>query len=289
MDITELYKIVYYGPEDHLRGAILVGDTDTGFQFLFKDNSLDTYTARGVIHKFFTVKGQAEADKLSNPLSQPCIKKRDHIMLSGPSEASIGFRPYFSLTFFLFGDIRHALSFTEPEDSRELSVPLEREYMTDDGTRTLTILYALFDKAVEAHVKVKIVDVASAFHIYGVIAARTSAIESPAYSSILFCKDEDEKFQVKPGNGDADLSLSRSIVGVPLGSELILQFGLCLCSAGGDKMVTKFQRIDVTEDEISSKTVRYIPGGNQCVIEVEINWKSKREFKPYDNQGETSC
>ncbi|KAL8116800.1 uncharacterized protein LOC141668806 [Apium graveolens] len=280
MDIAELYKIIYYGPDDHLRGAIVVCDSQTGFQFLYKDDSLDTYSPRDVLRKFFTVKGQEEADKISNPVSQPFIKKWDYIMLSGPNEASIGFLPDFSLSCFLFGDIRHALSFKKPDDSRELSVPLRREYITRDGNRMLTILYAYFEKAVEAHVKVKIVNVSSAFGIYGVIAARTSAIESPAYSSLLFCQDEDEKFQVKRGNGDGDLSLSRSIVGVPLGSELILQFDLCLCSANGDKMMTEFRRIDVTENETSSKTVRLLPCGNQCLIVAEINWRSKRESKP---------
>ncbi|KAK1394339.1 hypothetical protein POM88_013395 [Heracleum sosnowskyi] len=59
-------------------------------------------------------------------------------------------------------------------------------------------------------------------------------------------------------------------------------------SAGGDKKVTEFRRIDVTEHETSSKTVREIDCGNLCLIVAEINWKSKREFKPYDNnQGDT--
>lgn len=277
MDITELYRIVYHGPKDHLRGAILVCDTETGFQFLFKDKSLDTFGPKDLFLHFFNVENQVEADTKSNPMSQPFIKSGDHITLSGPSEASIGFLPDFALSYFLFGDIRHSLVVEKPDHSKHFSVPLQRNFMTHDGTRTLSILYACFEKAVEAHVKVKMANVMSAFDLCGVIAARTSAIEESAYSSILFFKGEDEKFQVKPGNGDDELPLSRSIVGVPFGSKLILQFGLR--SDGSD--IIHYEQIDVTEDETSSKSIRQIHRGNQCVMQAEINWRSKREFESY--------
>lgn len=156
-------------------------------------------------------------------------------MLTGPNEASIGFEPDFTLRYFLFGGIQTLLSFEKPDDSTQLSVPLKRDFMTDDGTRLLSVLFAYFDKAVEARVKFKIGNVTSEFDLYGVIAARTSAIEESAFSSILFFKGEDEKFQVKPGNGDDELPLCRGIVGVPFGSTLILQFGLH--SDGSDIMV----------------------------------------------------
>lgn len=253
-------------------------DAETGFQFLFKDNSLDTFGPKKVFIKLFHIKDQMEADQKSNPTSQPLIKHGGHIMLTGPNLASIGFEPDFSLSYFLVGDIRTTLTFKKPDDSKQLSVPLQRDYMTDDGTRLLSVLYAYFEKAVEAHVKFKIAHVMSEFDLYGVIAARTSAIEDSAYSSILFFKGEDEKFQVKPRNGDDELPLSRSIVGAPFGSTLILQFGLH--SDGSDIMVEHCESIEVTEDETSSKSVRPIYSGNKCVIVAEINWRSKREIGP---------
>ena len=100
-DIAELYRIVYLGPEDHLRGSILVCDAESGFQFLFKDNSLDPYGPKDVFMKLFHMEDQAEADQKSNPKTQPLIKSGGHIMLTGPSEASIGFSPDFSQLFSL--------------------------------------------------------------------------------------------------------------------------------------------------------------------------------------------
>lgn len=77
-DIAELYRIVYFGPEDHLRGAIVVRDAESGFQFLFKDNSLDTYGPKDVVFKIFRSEGQMEADQKSNPTTQPLIKNMGH-------------------------------------------------------------------------------------------------------------------------------------------------------------------------------------------------------------------
>lgn len=37
-DLAEVYRVIYNGPVEHLRGAILTSDVDTGFQLLFKDN-----------------------------------------------------------------------------------------------------------------------------------------------------------------------------------------------------------------------------------------------------------
>ena len=73
------------------------------------------------------------------------------------------------LSYFLFGDIRTTLTFEKPDDSKQLSVPLQRDYMTDDGTRLLSVLYAYFEKTVEAHVKFKISNVMSEFDLHGVI------------------------------------------------------------------------------------------------------------------------
>ncbi|KAK1394137.1 hypothetical protein POM88_013193 [Heracleum sosnowskyi] len=143
MDLAEVYRVKYNGPVDHLRGAILTSDVDTGFQLLFKDKAL---------------------------------------------------------------------------------VPLKRVVESEDGNQVLTMLYAFFENAVEAHVEVKITGVESDFDLYGVITARTSAITETPYSSILFFKDEEEKMSVKRGDGEIDIDLSRRIVGVPLGSQLILQF-----------------------------------------------------------------
>lgn len=51
--------------------------------------------------------------------------------------------------------------------------------MTNDGTTLLSILYTYFEKLVEAYVKVKTTNMMCAFDLYGVIAARRYAIESP--------------------------------------------------------------------------------------------------------------
>jgi hypothetical protein len=137
------------------------------------------------------------------------------------------------------------------------------------------MLYAVFENAVEARVKVKFTDVKSDFSFYGVIASRTSAITHPAYSNILFFKNKDEKMQVESGDVEKDITLLRSIVGVPLESKLFLEFGL---HSDGNKMVQDRLVIDV-ENIVHGSKVPYevaVPCG-KCRIKVEIEWRCQRE------------
>ncbi|MCH97580.1 hypothetical protein A2U01_0018575, partial [Trifolium medium] len=135
--------------------------------------------------------------------------------------------------------------------------------------------YAFFENAVEARIKVKFSNIKSDFGLYGVIAARTSVIVDPAFSSILFFRDKDEKLQLEVGK-DLDITLLRSIVGVPLGSKLILQFGLC---TDDNEKIQVTLPIDVVNVQHKG-THDAAASCDKCSINVEIEWRCEREPKP---------
>lgn len=272
-----MYRVIYNGDVDHLRGAILTSDVDTGFQLLFKDKGLAAMTTRQIGMRYLRYSNYMKENEELDVSSYPTIEDQGHIMLNGPIQASIGVECGFCISFYLFGNIHRTIATPCPLGKPDVvSVPLERTIESEDGNQAITMLYAFFENAVEAHVKVKFTDVKSDFNLYGVIASRTSAIADPAFSSILFFKDEDEKMQVKGGQGDIDIPLLRSIVGVPLGSKLILQFGLF--SDDNEKIVQDRKLIDV-ENIVHGSTTRYpIPiSCGKCGIKVEIEWRCQRE------------
>ncbi|KAK1394135.1 hypothetical protein POM88_013191 [Heracleum sosnowskyi] len=135
-------------------------------------------------------------------------------------------------------------------------------------------LAEVYRNAVEAHVEVKITDVESDFDLYGVITARTSAITETPYSSILFFKGEDEKMSVKRGDGEIDIDLSRRIVGVPLGSQLILQF--CLFSDDNNVLVRERVSIDVQNIVQDSTYPHPLMLCGKCGIRLGIKWRCQR-------------
>lgn len=273
-DLAEVYRVIYNGPVEHLRGAILTSDVDTGFQLLFKDKALAKYSTREIGLKYINRSDYIEDQKELDVSSFPLIEDGGNIMLNGPIEASIGVSCGFCISFYLFGDIHRTIATPCPRGYPDVfSVPLKRVIHSEDGNQMLTMLYAFFENAVEAHVAVKITGVKSDFDFYGVIAARTSAITDIPYSSILFFKDEDEKMSVKSGDDEIDIDLSRRIVGVPLGSLLILQFHLF--SNDKNVMVREKVAIDVQNKVQDSPYYHPMSCGN-CGIRLEIKWRCQR-------------
>lgn len=274
MDLAEVYRVIYNGPVEHLRGAILTSDVDTGFQLLFKDKELLKFSTRETGMNYLREIDYIEADKKLDVSSFPLIEDKGHIILNGPIEASIGVSCGFCISFYLFGDIHDTIAIPSPRGNPDVvAVPLRRLSESEDGNKVLTVLYAFFENAVEAHVNVKITNVKSDFDLYGIITARTSAITSPAYSSILFFKDEDEKLPVKCGDDEIDIELSRRIVGVPLGSQLILQFRLY--SDDNYEMVRESVPIDV-QNIVQGSTFSHPMSCGKCGIILEIKWRCER-------------
>ncbi|KAK1400427.1 hypothetical protein POM88_000032 [Heracleum sosnowskyi] len=128
-------------------------------------------------------------------MNRPAIQPRDELILTGPHEESI---------------------------SR--SCPLEKRILSKDGTGEILVLCALFNNAMEAHLEIELLtNDESAINGHGVVAASTSAILQPGFSSTVFMK--------KPSSGmnvghKEQIPLSRSVIAVPYESTLFLDFHL---------------------------------------------------------------
>lgn len=267
-----MYRVIYDGPTDKLRGVVLSLDFDNGWQYLFKDEGLDDYNnPKDIVCEYLHVDFYMNADKEIDKSSKPDIKSGAHIILNGPAEASIDAAGGFCLRFYLCGAFHGSINVESDVESEMPPLPQKAVFLSDDGKRFFKIYYAIFHNAVEANVKVKLTHAKSECDLYGAISARTSAISHPAYSTIIFFKEEHgEKMKLKSGK-ETSLSLSRSFVAVPLGFQLILEFGLII----DNKRLQDKLFIDVKTDAERSNTFYEIPCSH-CKIQVEIDWRSKR-------------
>ncbi|XP_017229727.1 uncharacterized protein LOC108204676 [Daucus carota subsp. sativus] len=106
--------------------------------------------------------------------------------------------------------------------------------------------------------------------------ARTSAIERPAYSSIIF-NEECGIFIELGSGGDIVIPLLRDIVAVPLGHQLILEINLSGKDNDGkkdsDKMVEDYLVFDAIDDGKSTKSI----SGSKGELRVEVSWRSREK------------
>lgn len=280
MDLAEVYRVIYEGPDDYLQGIIVSVDEESGGQFLFAEKGLDRNGEVGKeeLCKYLNVKLYTDANK---KLEMPLMKSMEHIMLNGPTKASICAVPGFSLILYLFGVIYGHVSFS----FERFSVPLLKVITSRTGNRRLTILYAVFENAAQAHVKIKLKNANSAFGLYGIINARTSAIKHTAYSSLLFFKDKDDPEKIKEGPGPGDeifIPLSRPLVAVPLESKLILEINLHT----DDKGEIFKDRVTFTAKE-GEQSSSY--GPKKCSkgeVTVEVSWRYKSKIMELIEQEE---
>lgn len=251
-------------------------DQRNGAQFLFNDmDHLHTDNPIDYVIDYDSAELYREADGQLDVSSKPLITSGDLIILGGLAQAAIQASGGFELEFYLFG-VFYEYVFLRNDDYRKtLSVPLHKIIHGDGGRRKLKINYAVFDNAVEAHVKVKLTEVDSAFDFNGTVHAMTSAIEDPEYASILYFRDYDHRVRLEPEE-EMILLLSRHIVVVPLGSQLILHF--CLHVDDKEELITV---TFVAKEGLTSdiQEIVYSKG----VIQVEVNWRSERQPQRMNN------
>ncbi|XP_074334577.1 uncharacterized protein LOC141672000 [Apium graveolens] len=293
MELAEVYRVVYEkGPDDKLRGTIVCKDKTNGCHDLFNGKALDDDTT----FEDNTFEGNKDDENTSEgynddmPLSLiskpnlrsmrrvPLIRSLDHIIPNGPSKASICAKNGFSVNINLFGVIFEEVTIEYPRHDM-LSTPLTEDLLSEDGTRYLTLFYAIFENAVEAHVSVTLTNYSDPFYLYGVIAARTSAIDDRAYSSLIFLKGHGEKMKVGTGH-DIPIPFSRHIVAVPLKSQLILEFSLNASNnvkeiEDGDKMVQRIVIFDAKRDGRNDYLIDFVEKTGE--VKVKVEWKSVRK------------
>lgn len=270
-----MYKIIYNGPADKLRGMIVCADEENGFQYLFKDIGPNKMDIIDTILNYNTPEAYKEADSQLDLSSKQVISTRGHIMLNGPTNSSISTRYGFTIRIFMFGVMHGPLYFKFSHRQPEmLSRPLRKAFVSKDGSRSLTFLYAMFGNAMEAHVKVKVAEVNSGFNLCGVKVARTSKIPDLAYSRILFFREQGDKIKVKLGE-ENNIPLSRPFVAVPVESDLIV--GVNLFSDDNVNMIEDTLTFVATRDRTNSEPECRLITCHNCVIKVEVSWRSTRK------------
>lgn len=243
--LAEVFNVVYRGRdkiEPHKQiGTIKVSD-DVNGHYLYKVEDVDQ--------------------------RKPSLQQIDELLLSGPTKSSISAEESLTIDVDLFGGaFKDSLYIDDcpSDDSLKTGSPLEMKIVSEDGTGEIYVLYAVFDNAIEAQLEVKfLADDDFPIQVYGCVAASTSKIEAPGYSSMLFLERPCGKIEVGPSKL---LPLSRSIVAVPLEFELLVDMHLMT----GDE-------IDIYEDTVSFQAQRTgtsikVVTGKKCKIEVKVCWK----------------
>lgn len=267
-----MYRIRYEGPEDKLRGVILCKDQENGYQCLYKDENMEGVDVNSIMLKYNTFESYKDADKQLGLGNCSSVRDSDHVIPNTHIKSSIRAKDGFSLKFCMFRDVYQDVDFEFPDRLSDLSAPLEETVYSHDGFKYLTVFYAIFNNAVEAHVKVTLTKITDPFDLYGLVAARTSAIEYPAYSSLIFCKQHGKEIHMCNGD-NVIIPLSRSIVAVPLDDQLILEFSLQEEGEENIKMVEDFLIFQARKDGTSTDSIRCSKGE----LKVEVTWRSTRE------------
>lgn len=147
-------------------------------------------------------------------MNRPSIRPGDELILTSPNEDSISGERHFEVDIDLFsGDYKSSICYEYfPANKKLHNFPLEKRIISKDGTGEIVVLYALFNNAMEAHIEIELLtNDESAVNVHGVVAASTSAIPPPAFSSMVFLK--------KPGFGinvgyKEQIPLSRSVIAI---------------------------------------------------------------------------
>lgn len=201
--LAEVFNVIYLGPDEikpeKQMGTIVVTDKYLS-HYLYQVESVD--------------------------MNRPAIQPRDELILTGPHEDSISSEGRLKIEVDLFcGDYKSSICYKWFPVSKELhNCPLEERILSKDGTGEILVLYALFDNAMEAHLEIELLTTdESAINVHGVVAASTSAILQPAFSSIVFMKEA--SYGINVGHKE-QIPLSRSVIAIPYESTLFLDFNL---------------------------------------------------------------
>ncbi|KAK1400402.1 hypothetical protein POM88_000014 [Heracleum sosnowskyi] len=201
--LAEVFNVIYLGPDEikpeKQIGTIVVSDVYLS-QHLYQVESVD--------------------------MNRPAIQPRDELILTSPHEDSISSRGRLNIEVDLFcGDYKSSICYKWFPSNKGLdNCPLEKRILSKDGTGEILVLYALFNNAMEAHLEIELLtNDESAINVHGVIAASSSAILQPGYSSMVFMKKP--SYGIKVGHKE-QIPLSRSVVAVPYESTLFLDFHL---------------------------------------------------------------
>lgn len=135
---------------------------------------------------------------------KPLMKCCDEFVLSGPNIGSISAKGSITVDIDLFcGAYKESFTFYNCSLSPYTvpSWPIEKKIKSKDGLGEICIMYAIFDNATEANIKIQFfTDDGYNPEVYGVVTASTSDIEPLEFSSMLFIKKSRDKIKVVGGS-----------------------------------------------------------------------------------------
>lgn len=141
----------------------------------------------------------------------------------------------------------------------------KRRIWSVDGTGQICVVFGGLSNATVANLKVKI---SGAGDVHGIVAARNNQLDKLSCTSVLFWKSLSNKIDVGP---DGAIPLSRSRVGVPLGSVFFVDVALYV-----DDIIYKDTVSFVPQ--IKGEKVEVIKFQNEeIVISVEVKWDSREK------------
>lgn len=159
-------------------------------------------------------------------MNRPSVQAGEELILTSPNEDSFSVDGHLVIDIDLFcGEYKGSIIYQHFPANRDLhNFPLEKRIISKDGTGEIIVLYALFNNAMEAHLEIELLtNDKSAVNMHGIIAACTSKILNPAFSSMVFLKKP--SFGINVGHKEK-IPLSRSVVAVPYESVLYIDFHL---------------------------------------------------------------
>ncbi|KAK1397581.1 hypothetical protein POM88_007445 [Heracleum sosnowskyi] len=248
LSLMEVFRIVYMGEEQVMPnkqiGWIKIKNDDR-FQYLYKVEDVDpTMESIECMQDLnLTVKGPTisfSEVKIEFDLFRRGVAFKDCIWLQ--------WDPY-------------------PSDVRFM----ERRLSSRDGTELISIMMGLFGNATVASLEVKLKHYSAATTVYGLVCASNSKLDIPRARSMLFLKKHDTGTKV--GN-DGIIPLSKSSVGVPLGSMLNVDISLHY-----DGQHHAFSLC--FEALLNGKTAKGGPSEENAEIQVTVIWDADEDSNQY--------
>ncbi|XP_074339339.1 uncharacterized protein LOC141677352 isoform X2 [Apium graveolens] len=136
-----------------------------------------------------------------------------------------------------------------------------------DGTGQICVVFGGLSNATVANLKVNISG-ARDRDVHGIVAARNNQLDTPSCTNVLFWKSLSNKIEV---GSDGAIPLSRSNVGVPLGSVFFVDVALSV-----DGLIHRGTASFVPQ--IKGEKVEKITFHNkETIISVEVKWDSREK------------
>lgn len=246
----EVFRVVYLGEEEVVPnkqlGWMKIITDDGRFQYLYKVKDV-------------------------NPTMESIEDMQDlNLTAKGPTVS-------FGEVIIEFDLFRHGVTFKDSISLQWDPYPTDILYKESriasrDSGELICIMMGLFGNATVASLEVKLKHYSANTTVYGLVCASNSKLDMPMARSMLFLKKHDNGTKV--GN-DGIIPLSKSRVGVPLGSMLNVDISL---HYDGQHHVFS----PCFEALLNGKTAKEGPSEENAMIQVTVIWDADEDSNQYE-------